>query len=505
MHRKLFALSFSAGLLFLLAGGYYFIQSEAYNAVPSVPLTPTSSTSFSYGPGPTGNEKNPLAVDAILYPLANNTGVSYLYLSVFGGFVAGPPQITFIFESTFNATILRDNNGSGDGVGIWKTYPYQSSNGKPGTTIIYQFNLTTSNPEYQEDNITSFTGTTATVEFTGLPFTSEPGVYNFVLPFNSNEPANGPDDDGFVTLCAPSDFLLTSSNENYTSGYCSGPHEGYEFRINQSEQLAATVQNLSAENGYATSQTRALFFLALGVSTLITSATFLDSRVDRLIREAKNTSQPSERPNMSSKGLARSYWDILLTFVKIFGGLFILFGLSAIGLFVASRGASEGGVPDLTYFTFVFAIIAIGWSMIQAVQYYRDMTKNQRQIQDLTIKLSELKDRLYPPEDTVKQSQTAAPNVAIAAPQLTKEQKDRRKVSTAIKMAAIGALAISGIAIAIALYSLVTGGVHSDFFLLDYPVGVSTLMVGLSLLVAYYSDRQIHAHLDENQKREVNK
>ena len=146
--------------------------------------------------------------------------------------------------------------------------------------VGYVFTANTSDPEYVNDNITSFTGASANLNITGLPFSSEPGEYTFLFPFGI-QPGVGPDENGFFTLCSPSNFLLTYSNENYLTGTCSGGREGYQFNINQSQLLTMKVEDSSVENTYPTAQTRGLFFVALGFTTLITSLTFADSPIEK--------------------------------------------------------------------------------------------------------------------------------------------------------------------------------------------------------------------------------
>ncbi|MGA2200198.1 MAG: hypothetical protein ABSG45_09700 [Nitrososphaerales archaeon] len=213
---------------------------------------------------------------------------------------------------------------------------------------------------------------------------------------------------------------------------------------------------------------------------------------------------PGPSVTISNHKFLESMWDLGLTFLKIFGGLIILGGLALILVFFASQGALESGVPDLTYFTFALAIVSIGWSMIQGVQYYRNTVEHRaqpqkldRQRQVMSNDIAHLRNERYEPpaaENTV----TKVENPARQAP--TPYQKDRLRVSRGIKAAPIGAFVMSGITLAVAFYSWFRYGIDSEFFLLDYPIGISTLMIGLSLLVTHYSDKQIHAHLDDIQR-----
>jgi hypothetical protein len=314
MNLKLFCLFFIIGISSACYGGYsVLVQSNSSATLPGVPLSPDASMAFYYTPTPSGNENNPLSVNAVLYPLVNHTNMTELDLSIFGGFSLAPPQVSFSFESSFNVTISSQRNGSGDGVGTWKTYNQQISNGKPGTTIEWQFNLNTSSPLYHETNDTSFTEATASLIFSGLPYDSKPGEYTFYLPFTSTG-AGEPADSGQFILCSPAGFQLTSSSENYTASTCSGGREGYQFNDDQlnefhATQLVVSVTDSSLENAYSKAQTYGLFSLGVGVPAMIASLTFLDpsvdSKFDKLDRKIESLKEEMREENSKLDKLSK--------------------------------------------------------------------------------------------------------------------------------------------------------------------------------------------------------
>ena len=230
-----------------------------------------------------------------------------LYLDLFGEFPSGPTEVSFLFYSSFNVTILNDTNGSGDGAGSWKTYPEQSNYNLPGTTVQYLFNLSTSSPEYIKDKDTSFTGATATLKLAGLPFNYQTGEYTYYFPFDSNSGLYNINDGNFY-LCAPTGYAITSTNENYVSapGECPANQLSYQYKLNQSliwiaNMANAAIQNLqiNAQTTYSKNQTYGLFSLGLGVLLVVSSIVSLKSReeskVDQLMKTVKELREEQKK------------------------------------------------------------------------------------------------------------------------------------------------------------------------------------------------------------------
>jgi len=277
----------------LIVGGT-FVAFGAYSLFfrpPDISLPsntpPDSSVNFSYTPQPSGNELNPMQVNVVLFPFVNGTDRSLLKLSAAGTFVSNPPQLSFLFYSSFNATILNQNNGSGNGVGTWRAYPVQTFDNKPGTTIEYLFNRTGTNQDP-----TSFTSALATLLITGLPRISGPGKYTIIFPFSylgGGQPASG----GFFDLCAPPGYILTATDELYQTspGVCSDGISSIRFRIDQTLQLVATLEDSNVEKSYSMNQTWGLFAFGVGTPAIISSIAFLnsgsDAKVDELTKQVK--------------------------------------------------------------------------------------------------------------------------------------------------------------------------------------------------------------------------
>lgn len=274
--------------LVLSGAGVYFLFLRPPDMSPPSYNPPNSSVNFSYTPEPSGNEVNPMQVNALLVPLVNGSSKSLLELSIAGTFVSNPSQVSFLFYSSFNATIVKQNNGSGNGVGVWRTYAEQTFDNKPGTTIEYLFNRTGTSQDS-----TSFTSALATVSISDLPYVSEPGKYTIIFPFSylgGGEPAYG----GFFDLCAPAGYILTSADESFQTSplTCPGGASSYRFRIDQTLQLVVTLENSAMEKEYSSNQTWGLFALGVGVPAIISSIAFLNAGSDvkqeeltKLVRE----------------------------------------------------------------------------------------------------------------------------------------------------------------------------------------------------------------------------
>jgi hypothetical protein len=304
MNRKaLFALTFLFGIFFSGWGiNLLFFQVNDSNTSQIVDIPTDSRATFSYLPTPAPGENNPMLVNAELFLFVNGTRNSSLDLRLAGGFVSAPSQVSFLFESSFNVTIVKQNNGSGDGNGIWKRYPIQTSNGRLGTTIQYLFNRTG-----PANRGTSFTGVDASLGLIGLPYISEPGKYTAIFPF-STLAAGQPATNGFFTVCPPMNYLLTSANQPYETppSACPSGLRPYQFRINQSLQLVMTFEDSNLERAYSHNQTFGLFFLGIGVPLIVSSVAFLDSGLESKVDElTKLTKEISEKLHGTPKSNRR--------------------------------------------------------------------------------------------------------------------------------------------------------------------------------------------------------
>ena len=300
--KPLFVLTLIVGASFVGLGIYSLFFRPPDMSLPSN-TPPDSSVNFSYTPQPSGNEVNPILVNAWLLPFVNGTDRSVLKLSMAGTFVSNPPQLSFLFYSSFNARILNQNNGSGNGVGTWRTYTLQTFDNKPGTTIEYLFNRTGTNQDP-----TSFTSADVTLSITGLPYISEPGKYTIIIPFNylgGGQPVS----DVLFDLCAPLGYILTGTDESYQSSplVCPGGASSYRFKIDQTLQLVVTLEDSAVEKTYLMNQTSGLFALGVGVPAIISSIAFLNSGSDakldelmRLVKELKEGVAPQHKEHTKS-------------------------------------------------------------------------------------------------------------------------------------------------------------------------------------------------------------
>jgi len=171
--------------------------------------------------------------------------------------------------------VKQDNDsGNPNGKGTWSTIPFQTSNGKPGTTIKYLFNQT---------NTTSggtYFATDASLDIVGLPYISEPGKRTIIFPFSTL--AAGPlVSEGFFTVCAPTNYLLTFVNQGYQTPPSACPSGlSYQFKIDQLLMLVMTFEDSNLERGYAQNQTYGLFFLGVGMPQIVSSFAYLGSGLD---------------------------------------------------------------------------------------------------------------------------------------------------------------------------------------------------------------------------------
>ena len=300
--KPLFVLTLILGCAFAASGAYYLFFAPPDISLPTN-NPPDSSVNLSYTPEPSGKEVNPMFASIVLFPFVNGTDGSLLKLSVAGTFVSNPPQLSFLFSSSFNATILNRNNGSGNGVGAWTPYPRQTFDNKPGTTIEYLFTRTGT-----DQNPTSFTGALATLLITRLPRISEPGKYTVIFPF-SYLGGGHPLSNGFFDLCPLPSHILTATNELYQNspGVCSGGTSSYRFRINQTLQLRATFEDSSLEKTYSMNQTWGLFLLGVGIPAIISSIAFLNSGTDAKLDElAKLVKDLNEKFDAQQRVQAKS-------------------------------------------------------------------------------------------------------------------------------------------------------------------------------------------------------
>jgi hypothetical protein len=297
-----FGITLAAGLIFLGISGHLFAtQSSVPNPPSNTNIPQNSLVSFYYLPIPSGQEVNPLSMNAVLIPLANNTGTSAITLEISAQFVSAPTQISFLFASTFHLIETQNSTGSGNGVGSWRILPWQQF-GVNQTLVQFLFNRTASSPVEQGTGITD---AKISFVFTGLPYIAQPGKYTVILPFTYVEPGQTVRS-GFFTVCSPPGFLLTGSNQPYeTENHsCPGSLNTYQFGIDQTQELTLSFEDPNAESGYTFNQTWGLFSLGVGVPLIVSAIPLYPGR-----RLKSTVLDNSSMPPESKQKVAPYFWS----------------------------------------------------------------------------------------------------------------------------------------------------------------------------------------------------
>jgi len=226
--------------------------------------------SFYYFPMPTGKENNPLAMYAFLLPFVNGTGISVLNLTLTANFASAPLNISFLFKSTFHVVVIATYNSTefGNGKGTWTILPSNTNTGLDETTVEFKFI-----GKYIPSNYTYFESEISLGITRGLPYVSLPGRYDVIFPFDLQEIAGEAVREGYFTVCPPTGFSITNSNQPYLSlNYlCEGSRQPYQFSIVQSQQLRMTFENSQAESGYSFYLASGLFCLGVGVPLVVSA------------------------------------------------------------------------------------------------------------------------------------------------------------------------------------------------------------------------------------------